>query len=211
MKMCQNSEMAQIIAEDATIFLRDHARLLPSGASHQASVTSQDTAISLPPDLAILEVCRENIVERGLSNLTALLENLHSNQADALCTIRRSITSKLETLCNVDCENKMDEFVDSIMEQISVEYEAALLADATALYKETLRLEKMGCSFDDAWDTGKSFLMEYRQCSEELSESIITEAAINHASEDMFQPIRRSNSPGKYLNVSQVHIHTWYY
>ena len=196
------------MAEEATIFLRDLDRLLPSDVSQQASITSQDTDISPPADSAILELCRESLVERGLSNFTALLENLHSNQGDALCTIRRSITSKLETLCNVDCENKMDEFVDSIMEQISVEYEANLVGVATAVYKDTIELEEHGCSFSDAWDTGKSFLMEYRHCSEELAESIITEAAINHASEDMFQPSRRTNSPGKYLNCfSSSHTH----
>ena len=60
------------MAEEATIFLRDLDRLLPSDVSQQASITSQDTDISPPADSAILELCRESLVERGLSNFTGI-------------------------------------------------------------------------------------------------------------------------------------------
>ena len=94
--------------------------------------------------------------------------------------------------------------LEAQLKQEEASKHAALLVDATALYEDVLALEEIGCSFNDAWETGESILIEDCHCSEESAVSIMKEVAIRHASEGMFQPYRREDSPGKYTLVSHV-------
>jgi len=92
--------------------------------------------------------------------------------------------------------------LEAQLKQEEASKHADLLVDATAIYEDVLALEEHGCSFNDAWETGVSFLVDDCHCSEESAVSIMMKVAIRHASEGMFQPRRREDSPGKYILVS---------
>ena len=57
----------------------------------------------------------------GSSHLTASLER-KMTQADALCAVRRRITTKVESICNVECVSggMVDKFVDTIVNHVEL-------------------------------------------------------------------------------------------
>ena len=97
-----------------------------------------------------LEQLRGEMFEMGLSNLNDWLERkVYNTQADALCAVRRRITSELKSLCNVERVSvEMDEFIDTIVNHVLLEFELSLSKDTN-----DLSVEEEGEDNDDDDDT----------------------------------------------------------